>query len=305
MRMILLQTCTRLRLLILIPLVFGLMGRSTIGAQETASVTEITPQVLVFATTTGNVVASVGPDGALLVGTPPAASTPYISSVLANHTKSPARFVVIAPHDPAHSEGDAGWGRRGAFVAMHENALQRIGGNKMGAQDQLSQRFADLGVDRPRIAFSEVLAFDINGDSIHIVHQKAGCSNADALVHFHAAKVIYLGEVFPGDGYPAIDPAQGGTLDGLVSMLVWTDSSFRIVPARGEVTNGASVKAFRDMIATVRDRVKQLIDQGRTETQILAEHPTAPFDARWGHGRVPPDQFVHEIYSALTSDKQK
>jgi hypothetical protein len=305
MRMILLQTCTRLRLLILIPLVFGLMGRSTIGAQETASVTEITPQVLVFATTTGNVVASVGPDGALLVGTPPAASTPYISSVLANHTKSPARFVVIAPHDPAHSEGDAGWGRRGAFVAMHENALQRIGGNKMGAQDQLSQRFADLGVDRPRIAFSEVLAFDINGDSIHIVHQKAGYSNADALVHFHAAKVIYLGEVFPGDGYPAIDPAQGGTLDGLVSMLVWTDSSFRIVPARGEVTNGASVKAFRDMIATVRDRVKQLIDQGRTETQILAEHPTAPFDARWGHGRVPPDQFVHEIYSALTSDKQK
>jgi cyclase len=305
MRMILLQTCTRLRLLILIPLVFGLMGRSTIGAQETASVTEITPQVLVFATTTGNVVASVGPDGALLVGTPPAASTPYISSVLANHTKSPARFVVIAPHDPAHSEGDAGWGRRGAFVAMHENALQRIGGNKMGAQDQLSQRFADLGVDRPRIAFSEVLAFDINGDSIHIVHQKAGYSNADALVHFHAAKVIYLGEVFPGDCYPAIDPAQGGTLDGLVSMLVWTDSSFRIVPARGEVTNGASVKAFRDMIATVRDRVKQLIDQGRTETQILAEHPTAPFDARWGHGRVPPDQFVHEIYSALTSDKQK
>jgi cyclase len=82
-------------------------------------------------------------------------------------------------------------------------------------------------------------------------------------------------------------------------MLVWTDSSFRIVPARGEVTNGASVKAFRDMIVTVRDRVKQLIDQGRTETQVLAEHPTSAFDARWGHGRVSSDQFVHEIYSAL------
>jgi len=71
------------------------------------------------------------------------------------------------------------------------------------------------------------------------------------------------------------------------------------------VTNGASVKAFRDMIVTVRNHVKQLIEQGRTESQILAEHPTSPFDARWGQGRVPPDQFVHEIYSALTSDKQK
>jgi cyclase len=313
--MILLQTYTRLRRMILIPLIFGLLfigplfislaGFSTISAQEAVTVTEITPQILVFATTAGNVVASVGPDGALLIGTPPAASTPYISSILANRTKSPVRYVVIAPHDPAHSEGDAGWGRRGAFVVMHENALQRLGGNKMGAQEALSQRFTELGVDRPRIAFSEVLAFDINGDSIHIVHQKPGYSNADALVHFHAAKLIYLGEVFPGDGYPAIDPAQGGTLDGLLSMLVWTDSSFRIVPARGEVTNGASVKAFRDMIVTVRDRVKQLIDQGRTENQILAEHPTAPFDARWGRGRVPPDQFVHEVYAALTNDKQK
>jgi hypothetical protein len=45
--------------------------------------------------------------------------------------------------------------------------------------------------------------------------------------------VIYLGEVFPGDGYPEIDPAQGGKLDGLVKALSWTGSSIHIVPARG------------------------------------------------------------------------
>jgi cyclase len=258
----------------------------------------------VFTTTEGNVVASVGPDGVLLVGTPTTRSTPYISNILASRTKSAVRYVVIAPQDLEHSEGDAGWGRRGAFVAMHENALQRIGGNVMGAPPPLSRRFTELGVDRPRIAFSEVLAFDINGESIHIVHQKPGYSNADAIVHFHVAKLIYLGEVFPGDGYPAIDPAQGGTLEGLVNTLEgWTDSAFRIVPARGEVTNGARVKAFRDMIVAVRDRVKPLIAAGRTESQVLAEHPTADFDTRWGHGRVQADQFVREIYSAIKIDK--
>ncbi len=116
---------------------------------------EITPQVLVFATTAGNVVASVGPDGALLVGTLPAASTPYISGVLTSRTKSAVRYVVVGPQDSAHSEGDAGWGRLGAFVAMHENALRRLGGNAMGAPSAMSQRFTELGVDRPRVAFSE------------------------------------------------------------------------------------------------------------------------------------------------------
>jgi hypothetical protein len=189
--------------------------------------------------------------------------------------------VVIAPQDLAHSEGDAGWGRRAAFVAMQENALRRLGGDTMGATPPLSARFVKLGVDRPRIAFSEVLAFDLNGESIHVVHQKPGYSDADAIVHFHLAKLVYLGEVFPGDGYPAIDPAQGGTLDGLVKTLEgWTDSSFQVVPARGKVTNGEAVKSLRDMIVTVRDRIQRMIAAGRTVNEILAEHPTADFDAQ-------------------------
>jgi cyclase len=286
---------------ILLGLFLGLAGHHAFGAQPDAvSVTEITPTLLVFSTTAGNVVASVGPDGALLVGTPSAASTPRISSILETRTKSPVRYVVIAPQDLAHSEGDGGWGRQGAFVAMHENALRRLGGDTMGAPPPLSPRFVKLGVDRPRIAFSEVLAFDVNGESIHVVHQKPGYSDADAIVHFHVAKTVYLGEAFPGDGYPAIDAAQGGTLDGLVKTLEgWTDSSFHVVPARGKVTDGASVEALRDMIVTVRDRIKRRIEAGRTENEVVAEHPTADFDAEFGHGRVGPEEFVHEVYGAL------
>jgi hypothetical protein len=83
------------------------------------------------------------------------------------------------------------------------------------------------------------------------------------------------------------------TLDG------WTDSSFHVVPARGKVTTGATVKTLRDMIVTVRDRIKRMIEAGRTEREVLAEHPTTDFDAEWGHGRVRPEEFVHDVYIAL------
>ena len=293
------QSCTPFRVTILIPLVLGLTAQSEIGSQD-VTVTEITPAVLVFGTTAGNVVASVGPDGALLVGIPSAASTPKISDILSSRTRSSVRYVVISPHDPARSEGDAGWGRRGAFVAMQEKALERLGGHTMGTPPPLPPQLIELGVDRPRIAFSEVLTFDLNGEAIHVVHQTPGYSDADAIVHFHVANLVYLGEVFPGDGYPTINPALGGKLDGLVKVLdAWTGNGIRIVPARGKVTNGASVKAFRDMIVTVHDRVHRMIDAGRTEPQLVAEHPTAEFDALWGHGRVRPDAFVHAIYSAI------
>jgi len=278
----------------------ALTGGLARAADKRVGVTELAPNLLVFATSSGNVVASVGADGALLVGTPSAASTQAISKILASRTKSPFRYVVIAPQPADHSEGDAGWGQLGAFVAMHESALQRLGGDTMGAPPPTPARLVQLGVDRPRIAFSDVLAFDLNGESIHIVHQKPGYSNADALVHFHVASLIYLGEVFPGDGYPSIDPAQGGSLEGFVKALdPWTDSSFQVVPARGKVTNGAALKAFRDMIVAVRDRVQRMISSGSSQADVLAGHPTSDFDAQWGHGRVQPEEFVREVYAAL------
>ncbi|HKW63367.1 MAG TPA: hypothetical protein VJN89_12540 [Candidatus Acidoferrum sp.] len=296
---------TRIRARALMASMFALSFAGINRAQETVGITEITPNVVVFATSTGNVIALVGPDGALLVGTPSAGSTSRISSELANRTKSPVRYVVIAPQDPAQSEGDAGWGRRGAFVAMQEKALERIGGDVMGAPQPLSERFAKIGVDRPHVAFSEVMAFDINGDAVHIVRQTPGYSDADALVHFHVAKLVYFGEVFPGDGYPGIDTEHGGTLDGLVKMIDgWTDPGFHVVPAHGEVTNGATLKAYCDMVKAVRKRVQNSIDAGETESQAVAGRPTAAFDAKWGHGRVQPDAFVQEVYKSL-SKKEK
>ena len=298
------QTGGRLCAAMLVGSALGFMSVCAGRAQEAVGLTEVTPNVLVFATRTGNVVASVGPDGALLIGTPSADSTEGISSELAKRTKSPARYVLIAPEDPVHSEGDAGWGRRGAFVSMQEKALERIGGHIMGAPKPLSEEFLKMGVDRPRVSFSEVMSFDLNGEAVHIVKQKPGYSDADALVHFHVAKLVYWGEVFPGDGYPEIAFAQGGTLDGLLKMLNgWTDPGFHVVPARGEVTNGANLKAFCDMIVAVRERVRHSIDAGRTENQVIGEHPTAEFDRKWGHGRVPPDAFVEEIYRSLKPER--
>lgn len=270
------------------------------GNSETVTAIDVDPHVILFETSTGNVVASVGPDGAFLVGTPSAASTAQISTILAARTPNPQRYVVIFPQNPADPQADAGWGHRGAFVAMHENALRRLGGNNMGASSPGASRFPELGVERPRIAFSEVIAFNLNGDSIHVVHQPAGYSDADAIVHFHASHLIYMGEDFPGDGYPAIDLTQAGKLAGILRVLgSWTDPKMNIAPARGKVTTGAAVAQFRDMIVAVRDRIRPLVEASQTEAQVIATHPTAEFDAQWGHGRVTPEAFIQELYQSL------
>jgi hypothetical protein len=59
------------------------------------------------------------------------------------------RYVVIFPESSTESEGDAEWRKLRAFVAMHENALRRLGGDVMGKPGSLPERPINLGVGRP------------------------------------------------------------------------------------------------------------------------------------------------------------
>ena len=271
-----------------------------LGAEE-VSVTEISPTLLLFGTSAGNVLTSIGPDGALMIGTPSASSTKKISAILNARTKSSLRYLVVAPESVDTTEGDAGWQKLGAFAAMHEKALNRLGGHAMGPLQPLPAHLISLGVDRPRIAFSEVITFDMNGDSIHVVHQQPGFSDADSVVHVEVANIIYLGEVFPGDGYPLLDTRQGANLDGILHALEhWSGGAFRIAPARGKLTDGTALRSFHDMIFTVRSKVQQSLSAGASVEQVVAQHPAAAFDAQWGHGRVTSDDFVRSIYNSLS-----
>ena len=302
------MTSFRSSLLKSLPVFAILLAASSLASAQntTPTITEIKPDVLVFSTASGNVVASVGPDGVLILGTPAASDTEAIHEVLAKRTNSPHCYVVIWPLPLEQSQGDAGWTKHGCFVAMQENALGRLGGGRMGKPTSLPPQFATLRVVRPPVGFSEVIKFDMNADAIHIIHQKPGNSDADLLAHFEQAKLVYFGEDLPGDGYPEIDKNQNGSIDGFLSTFEnWNDDSTHFVPARGDMMNGTAVQAFRQMIVTVRDRVKKMADSGQMEAQVVAAHPTAEFDSRWGHGRVKPDDFVREVYGSLKPNQKK
>ena len=250
---------------------------------------------LLYATPAGNIGVAIGQAGVFIVGPVSVASTATIQADLARRTQVAARYVVVTQQAAGHSEGDGGWARLGAFVAAHETTT--------GAMHREEARITSAGGAIPRIAFSEVLKFDLGGQDIHAVHQAPGNTYADLLVHFENAGVVYLGETLPGDGYPVIDTALGGTLDGFIETLrPWAgQGGNRFVGARGPAQRGTDVRAFRDMLVTMRDRVRALRQAGRTIEQVVAAHPSAEFDARFGHGRVTPDEFVREVYAAVRS----
>lgn len=120
--------------------------------------------------------------------------------------------------------------------------------------------------------------------------------------------VVHLGNTLTTDGYPAIDTTRNGDVNGMIATVEdfvakatsFPESVAVIVPGRGPVVKGDGLRDYRDMLVTTRDRVLALMKEGKTLADVVAAKPSAPFDAKWGHGPVPPDAFVTALFKSLS-----
>jgi hypothetical protein len=49
----------------------------------------------------------------------------------------------------------------------------------------------------------------------------------------------------------------------------------------------------------LRDRIGQLIRDGKSMEEAVALKPTADLDGKWGNGPIRPNQIVEEVYADL------
>ena len=66
----------------------------------------------------------------------------------------------------------------------------------------------------------------------------------------------------------------------------------------------ADLKAFRDMLAKVHERLEPLAAQGKTIEEVLGASTTKDLDERWGKPR-PAEAFVRQAYPSLVRHNQK
>src|SRR5262249_39479731 len=109
---------------------------------------------------------------------------------------------------------------------------------------------------------------------------------------------------FVSEGYPYVDLASGGSVDGVVRaaerILSVAKDDTRIIPGHGKVTNRARVKAWHTMLVTIRDRIRALVTQGKSLAEVQATKPTAEFDAEWGGAFISGPQLVETVYKDLS-----
>src|SRR5437016_10482156 len=218
-----------------------------------------------------------GPDGVFMVDTQFAPLSEKIAAAVKKVSDKPIKFIVNTHVHGDHTGGNENFAKMGAVLLSRDQLRARLaqpGGNAKPAP----------AAALPMVTYDGPVTVHMNGQNVQLIPIRAAHTDGDTLVRFPGLDILMTGDYYRSVGYPNIDRGNGGSLNGKIAGLGTTiglaGPNTKIIPGHGGTVNRQAVTAHRDMILTLRDRVAQMIKEGKNAQQILAAKPTADFDSK-------------------------
>ena len=251
----------------------------------------------------GTIGVLAGPDGVLMVDAQFAPLGDKIVAAIKQISDGRIRLLVNTHVHGDHTGGNENIGKQGAVILARENLRARLMKPPPQANGQPGVPSPPMAL--PILTYDSPLAIHMNGEDVQLVPVPVAHTDGDTMVYFPNANVIMTGDFYRSTGYPNIDRANGGTMNGMLAgfdaIVKLGRADTKIVPGHGAIVDKAAVTAHKEMMMAVRDKVAAQVRQNKSQEEIVAAKLTADFDAKvTGATPMTADRFVTQLYQELS-----
>jgi cyclase len=288
---------------------------------------EVRPSFFVIAGPGGdsaNVGVQVGEDGLVVVDAGSAAAAAGVLDAIKRISPKPIRYVIDTGPDADHVGGNETMANAGEKIFAGA-----LGGGAQNAAERVAPILSAEGVLRHMAKSpaggwpTEVFHYSrksmyLNGEAIEVLHQPAAHTDSDVFAFFRRSDVLFSGDVLDTRQFPVIDVERGGSIQGEIAALnrlaelavvsvpvVTREAGTIVVPGHGRLCDQYDVVEYRDMVTIIRDRVRDLIQAGRSLAEVKAAQPAKGYMGRYGNpgGAWTTDRFIEAVYRSLAKGK--
>jgi len=236
-------------------------------------VTKVAGNVYMLEGAGGNIGASVGEDGIVVVDDQYAPLADRIQAALKGITNLPVRFIINTHYHEDHTGGNAYFQKQAPIIA-HDNVRKRLeSGGAAGNGGAIHMDVKPSPKEAlPIITFDHDVTVHLNGEDIRALYFPAGHTDGDSVIFFPKSNVVHMGDDFVTYGFPFIDVDSGGSIDGMIDgvekVVAQVPADVKIIPGHGPISSVTDVRAYLDMLKGTREVVAKAIKDGKTLDQM-------------------------------------
>lgn len=288
----------------------GLWAQDKDYSKVEIKVTKVSGNIYMLEGDGGNIAASVGEDGIVIVDDQYAPLVDKIQAALKNLkiTDKPVRFVINTHYHGDHTGGNEPFANTGSTVIAQDNVRKRLessGTAGNGSSLKFDYKAAPKGA-LPVITFDHDVTVHLNGEDIRALHFPAGHTDGDAIIFFPKNNVVHMGDDFVRYGFPFIDVSSGGSVQGMIAAMEKVSAQLppdvKVIPGHGALSNLDDVRAFTKMLKETSAVVQKALDEHKTVEQMKQEKILAPW-AKWSGEFLDADKFIETLCNSLTGSK--
>ena len=258
---------------------------------------KITETISMLQGSGGNIGVLTGKDGIVIIDDQFAPLSEKIKAALKALSDKPVRFVINTHFHGDHVGGNENFGGEGAIIVAQDNTRLRMTSDQFSKAMNFEQKAAPYDA-LPKVTFADSVTLHLNGETAKVIHVKNAHTDGDAFIYFKESNVIHAGDVFVRYGLPFIDQEHGGSINGMIEgvdkLLSITNENSKIIPGHGDLATKKDVMQYGQMLVTIRDRVQNAMNDGKTFDEVVAMDPTKGYS-----GGMDPKSFIKTVYDSL------
>jgi len=242
----------------------------------------------------GNMCASIGPNGVLLIDTEYAPLYQKIKDALHKLGGNKIKYVINTHWHGDHTSGNINFANDAPIIA-HKNVRET-----MLHPNPIMGRAVEPASEAalPIITYNSEMTFYINGEAVKLIHMPPGHTDGDTVVIFPKANIIATGDLFFNGTYPFIDLANGGNVvdyaADVKSLLDKLDEGTKIIPGHGPLATKKDFQTFYNMLVETTSYVKTKIDAGLSVEEIKKSGLPEKWKS-WGEGFLKTEMWIDFI----------